>query len=105
MMSLELELELFEGKEPFFTVHALVLPKDPQDVIRYMLVDDQGATGVDAVGFSARLARVKFPKAAKFQFYVIQGGRKRVVSVPLPEWPVSSGYMIRMARFMGKLII
>lgn len=98
-MTLELEFALHEPG--FFTVAALIMPKDPE--LRYALADDQTATGMDAEQFKAELGRVRFPKATEFQFKVIVAGKRRPVTVPLPEWPVSSGYVIRKARFLGTL--
>lgn len=98
-MTLELEFTLFE--EGMFTVKALIMPEDPE--LRYEFAGEQTATGMDAEQFKAELDRTRFPKAAEFQFKVIVGGRRRPVTVQLPPWPVSTGYVIRTARFMGKL--
>jgi len=103
-MNLELQFTLHEAPEPFFTVKALILPKDPTDEIRYTLVDKKADEGPqDAERFKALLNRVRFPKGPKFQFYVHKGGKRRLATIPLPAWPVSLGYMIRMMRVMGEL--
>lgn len=98
-MTLKLEFALHEPG--FFTVSALIMPKDPE--LRYALADDQTATGIDAERFKKELVGVRFPKAPEFKFIVIVAGNRRPVVVPLPDWPVSSTYVIRKARFMGTL--
>ena len=101
-MNLELEFTLHEVG--LFTVKALILPPDPADEIRYTLVDKKVDEGPqDAERFKALLDKVRFDKSPKFQFYAHKGGKKRLVTVLLPAWPVSLGYTIRMVRFTGTL--
>ena len=98
-MILELEFTLHEPG--FFTVNALALPGDP---VKYELIDQKVGEGpYDATGFKELLDKVRFERGPRFQFRVIKEGQKGLVTIPLPEWPVSSGYMIRVARFGGDL--
>jgi hypothetical protein len=101
--SFELELTLFE--EGFFTVKALHIPDDPEDRVRYRLADKKVDEGdYDGPKFAAMLEKVRFGKARKFEFLVLVEGKKRmVVSVPLPEWPSSMTYTIRVARYLGEM--
>jgi len=100
--NLELEFELYEAPEPFFTVRALVLPEDPIDQIRYAVPDNRDEL-YDAEGFKERLKKVKSPRAPFFRFLVIKEGQRRHVIVPLPKWSVSLGYTIRTVRLTGTL--
>lgn len=98
-MNLELEFTLHEPG--FFTVNALVLPGDP---VKYELIDHKVGEGpFDATGFKELLDKVRFDRGTKFQFRAIKDGKWGLITIPLPEWPVSSGYMIRVARFGGDL--
>lgn len=98
-MNFELELTLHETGDPFFTVKALILPKEKD--IRFALVDKQDEL-FTAADFNDKLDTVRFKKSSEFCFFVIKG-QKGAVRIVLPEWPASLGYVIRTVRFSGTL--
>lgn len=98
-MTVELEFTLHEVS-PHFSVSALILPEGED--FQYALLDKKDEL-YNAESFRKLLGKTTFVKSPDFNFYVIVAGKRRMVTVPLPEWPVSSGYMIRMARFLGTL--
>ncbi len=102
LLALELEFTLFE--EGFFTVSALIMPEDP--ALRYDFIGEPTAEGMTAHEFVDQMNRTRFPKSATFSFWVLVKGRRRRVTVPLPQWPSSrGGYVIRTARFTGDLVL
>jgi hypothetical protein len=96
-MTVEFQFTLHEVP-PHFTVQPLILPEGED--IQYALLDKKGEL-YDAKGFRKLLEKSSFARSPDFTFYMTVSGKRGYIKVPLPEWPVSTGYMIRLFKTMG----
>jgi len=101
-MRTDIEFEFTLYEVGYFTVVPLIMPEDP--TLRYEFIGEPTESGLDLAEFEKELPKRQFPKARVFKFYVIVEGKRRSVSVPLPEWPSGAGD-IRMGRVLTKLKI
>lgn len=96
-MTVEFQFTLHEVP-PHFTVQPLIFPEGED--IQYALLGKKDEL-YDAEEFRKLLEKSSFTKSPDFTFYMIVSGKRGYITVPLSEWPVSTGYMIRLFKTLG----
>lgn len=103
-MKTDIEFKFALHEPGFFTAVALIMPDD--SALRYEFIGEpKESSGLTAEEFKAALVGRRFPRAKSFEFYVAVKGVKLRATVPMPEWPSSTGYTVREGCVFTKLIL